>query len=80
MIDIHIPKMGMSTVEVDVIAIPIASGTHVEVGDPLLEVESEKVEMTIDSEVAGTIREVFVVVDGTYEVGHVFCTIEPDPA
>ena len=33
MIDVHIPKAGMSTVEVDVVAVHVAPGDAVEAGD-----------------------------------------------
>ena len=78
MIDVHIPKMGMSTVEVDIVEVMIEPGIRVEVGDPVLEVETEKVTTVIESEIAGTVVEVLVEEGGTYEVGDVFCRIEPD--
>lgn len=78
MIDVHIPKMGMSTVEVDISEVMIEPGIRVEVGDPIIEVESEKVTATIYAEHAGTVAEVLVEEGETYDVGHVFCRIQPD--
>lgn len=78
MIDVHIPKMGMSTVEVDIVTVMVQPGARVAVGDSLIEVETEKVSSIIESEHAGTVGEVLVAEGETYEVGHVFCRIEPD--
>ena len=40
-IDVHIPKMGMSTIEVDVVAVHVSVGDTVEPSTILIEVESE---------------------------------------
>jgi pyruvate/2-oxoglutarate dehydrogenase complex dihydrolipoamide acyltransferase (E2) component len=78
MIDIHIPKFGMSTVEVDVTEVLVAPGDRVVVGTPLIQIETEKALAVIESEHAGTVVEVLVTVDEVYEVGDVFCRLEPD--
>jgi pyruvate/2-oxoglutarate dehydrogenase complex dihydrolipoamide acyltransferase (E2) component len=77
MIDVHIPKLGMSTVEVDVTKVLIEPGMEIEVGDEIAEIESEKVTMFIEAEVAGVVREVLVHEGETYEVGQLVCRIEP---
>lgn len=78
MIDVHFPKMGMSTVELEVTEVLIEPGLRVEVGDDLLEVDTEKVTTFIQSEHAGVVREVLVVEGETYNVGDVFCRIDVD--
>ena len=78
MIDVHIPKLGMQTVEVDVTEIYVGPGSRVAVGDPLIQVDTEKVTNDITSEHAGVVTDIFVDEDETYEVGHVFCRIDPD--
>lgn len=78
MIDVHIPKFGMSTVEVDVTAVLVKPGDHVNVGHGLIEIESEKAMTIVEADVAGTVREVLVGVDDVARVGDVFCRIEPD--
>lgn len=65
----------MSTVEVYVSQIFVSVGDHVAIGDPLVEVETDKVTLTMDSEVCGVITEVKVVKDGEYEVGDIVCLI-----
>ena len=76
MADIRIPKMGMSSVEVDVVKWEVRVGDIVEVGQPLVVVESEKVEMTIDAEIRGVVREIRVMEGETVEVGTVICRVE----
>ena len=76
--DVHIPKMGMSTVEVDVLRVLVERGQRVERGDVLVEIESEKANYEIEAEVAGTVAEVLVHEGETREVGDVVARIEED--
>ena len=78
MIDVHIPKFGMSTVEVDITEVLIKPGDRVEPGSPLITIESEKAASTIESEHSGTVAEVLVDVDDVREVGYVFCRLDLD--
>ena len=71
-----IPKMGMSTVEVDLINWFVNVGDLVQAGDPIAEVESEKSNFTIESEVSGTISEILVELNSTVDVGTAICSIE----
>ena len=73
--EVRFPKFGMSTVEVYVSQIFVSVGDHVAIGDPLVEVETGKVTLTMGSEVSGVITEVKVVKDGEYEVGDIVCLI-----
>ena len=75
-IEVRFPKFGMSTVEVYVSHIFVNIGDRVAVGDPLVEVETDKVTLIMDSEVSGVITEVKVVKDGEYQVGDIVCLIE----
>lgn len=74
--EIRIPKFGMSTVEVDVTAIHVAVGQEIGLGDPIVDVDTDKVTSTIESEVAGVIIEVAVEVDETYQVGDLICRVQ----
>jgi pyruvate/2-oxoglutarate dehydrogenase complex dihydrolipoamide acyltransferase (E2) component len=76
--DVHIPKMGMSTVEVDVLRVLVSPGQHVAAGDILVEIESEKANYEIESEVGGTVTEVLVKEGDVKEVGDVVARIEED--
>ena len=77
-VKVVIPKMGMSTVEVDLINWFVKAGDKVNIGDPLAEVESEKANYTIESEVAGTVTEILVELHSTVDVGTAVCSIETD--
>lgn len=77
MIDVHIPKGGMSTVEVDVVAVHVSPGDAVEADTVLLEVESEKATFEVEAGHAGTVREVLVREGDPANVGDVVARIEP---
>jgi pyruvate/2-oxoglutarate dehydrogenase complex dihydrolipoamide acyltransferase (E2) component len=74
--EIHVPKFGMSTVEVEVLEVFVAVGQTVAVGDPIVELETDKVTSTVESEVAGTVTEVLAEVGATLEVGDVLCRLD----
>jgi len=75
MIDVKVPKMGMSTVEVDLMKWLVTAGQKVEAGTILAEIESEKTAIEIEAEVSGTIAEILVAEGETIEVGTVLCRI-----
>ena len=77
MIDVHIPKGGMSTVEVDVVAVHVTPGDVVDAGTVLIEVESEKATFEVEAAQGGTVREVLVEAGDTANVGDVVVRIEP---
>jgi len=77
LIDVHIPKAGMSTVEVDVIAVHVAPGDVVEPATVLIEVESEKATFDVEAGHAGTVRELLVREGDEARVGDVIARIEP---
>ena len=76
--DVHIPKMGMSTVEVDVLRVLVSPGQRVAAGDVLVEIESEKANYEIEAEAGGTVTEVLVSEGDVKEVGDVIARIEED--
>lgn len=73
--EIKIPKMGQSTVEVDLISWLVKTGDRVEPGTLLAEVESEKATIEIESDVAGVVVEFLVGAGDVTEVGAVICRI-----
>jgi 2-oxoglutarate dehydrogenase E2 component (dihydrolipoamide succinyltransferase) len=74
--EIRIPKFGMSTVDVDVTQIHITVGQAIAVGDPIVDVDTDKVTSTIESEVAGVVVEISVELDATYQVGDLVCRVQ----
>jgi len=73
--DVIVPKMGMSSDEVDVLEWHVGVGDAVSVGTPLVDVESEKAVLTIESELAGVVAEIIADRGATVEVGKVICRI-----
>lgn len=78
MTDVQIPKMGMSTVEVDVLRVLVSEGQRVEPGDLLVEIESEKATFEVEAAAAGVVTEILVSEGETYAVGDVLMRIEDD--
>jgi len=78
MTDVRVPKMGMSTVEVDVVKVLVKPGQRVAAGETVVEIEAEKSELEIEAEVAGTVAEVLVSEGDVLEVGDVLVRIEKD--
>lgn len=74
--ELRVPKFGMSTVEVEVTQVFVTPGQALAVGDPVVEVETDKVTMVVEAEHAGTVREVRAVAGEVLEIGDVLCTIE----
>lgn len=79
MIEVRIPKLGMSTVEVDITEVQVHAGDRVEPGQKLIVMESEKVTAHIESEYGGVVTQVLVTKDDVRHVGDVVCLIEEDP-
>jgi pyruvate dehydrogenase E2 component (dihydrolipoamide acetyltransferase) len=76
-IDVQIPKMGMSTVEVDVVAVHVAPGDRVEADTVVVEVESEKANFEVEAGTAGVVKEVLVEQGDEAKVGDVLIRLEP---
>ncbi|MBX6751868.1 MAG: hypothetical protein IRY85_19785 [Micromonosporaceae bacterium] len=74
--EIRIPKVGMSTVEVDVTDLHVQIGQRVEVGDPIADIDTDKVTTTITADAAGTVTTIAVTAGQTYAVGDVICVLE----
>lgn len=77
MIDVQIPKMGMSTVEVDVVAVHVKPGDRVDAKTIVVEVESEKANYEVEAGYAGLVTEVLVKEGDEAKVGDVVARIDP---
>jgi pyruvate/2-oxoglutarate dehydrogenase complex dihydrolipoamide acyltransferase (E2) component len=75
--EVRIPKMGMSTVEVDIVAVHVAAGDHVDSETIVVEVESEKANYEVEAGSAGMVKEVLVQVGDEANVGDVIVRLEP---
>ena len=56
--EIRVPKLGLDTVEGEITQWLVKVGERVERGTPLLEVESEKAVITIESEESGVVSRI----------------------
>lgn len=74
---IVLPKAGMNMVEATVVAWHKSPGDAVEEGEPIVEIETDKVEMEIEAPASGVLREVLVGVDEDAPVGATLGLIEP---
>lgn len=76
MTEIRVPKMGPTTVEVEVMELLVSEGQRIAEGDPLAEVETEKTTVTIEATTAGVVSEILVSVGDICGIGEVLCTVE----
>jgi len=76
LINIAVPKMGMGTTEVEIIKWVVKKGDSVKPGDPIVEIETEKVSYTIESEVLGAIDEILYKEGDSVPIGKVLCRIK----
>jgi pyruvate/2-oxoglutarate dehydrogenase complex dihydrolipoamide acyltransferase (E2) component len=76
---IVLPKAGMSMVAATVVAWRKAPGDRVEQGEPIVDIETDKVEMQVEAPVSGVLAEVLVAADEDAEVGATLGLIERAP-
>lgn len=74
--EIRIPKLGLDAIDCEIRGWLVKVGDGVTPETPLLEVETEKVTVTIEAEVAGTVRELRAQPGQVVEVGSVVAVIE----
>ena len=70
-----IPKMGMATTEVDILSWKVKEGDAVKIGDSIVEIESEKANVSIESEYNGIITRILHKDGETVPVGEAICEI-----
>jgi len=75
MTEVRIPKMGMSTVEVDIGEVLVSVGDVVHPETTIVEVESEKVTFSIEAGVEGIVAEILVAPGDIRNVGDVIARI-----
>jgi len=64
MIDVKVPKMGMNTTEVDIVAWHVGPGDRVAIGTPLAAIQSEKTSLTLAAAAAGGLVAILVPAGG----------------
>ena len=78
--EIIIPDLGEGIDSVEVGEINVKPGDHVDVGDILVVLESDKASMEIEAEIAGTIKDVRITTGSEVRTNTVLATIEADEA
>jgi acetyl-CoA carboxylase biotin carboxyl carrier protein len=69
-VDVHAPMTGT------VLEVKVRSGQAVAVGDELVVVESMKMEIPVECEQAGTVRDILVAIDGHIDEGDIILRLE----
>ena len=75
-IEVRVPKVGLDTTEVVLTKWLAKRGDWVKKGAPLLELESEKVSMVLESEADGVIAEIRQPEGSSVPVGEIVCLIQ----
>ena len=75
-VEFLLPNLGEGVESADVAEILVQAGDAVQVGQPLMELETEKAVMEVPSSHAGTIRQVHIKEGETVKVGQRVATIE----
>ena len=78
MYDFTIPKVGMGITEVEISEWKVKAGDKVNIGDEIVEIETEKASTVLESNVSGVIKEILCKDGDTVEVGKVVCRIKGD--
>ena len=70
-----IPKVGMGITEVEISKWLVKIGDIVNVGEPIVEINTEKVTASLESDTKGKIEEILFNPGDMVEVGNVICRI-----
>lgn len=74
--NIVISDLGMSTAEVEIIEWKVKEGDFVKEGDEIVEIESEKANVLVQSQYTGIITKILLKKGETAAVGSVIATID----
>jgi pyruvate dehydrogenase E2 component (dihydrolipoamide acetyltransferase) len=73
---LNMPKLGDSVAEVVILEWHVAPGDSVAVGDPLVSVETDKIDTDVPATVAGTVVELLVEPQDEVATGAPFIVVE----
>jgi pyruvate/2-oxoglutarate dehydrogenase complex dihydrolipoamide acyltransferase (E2) component len=76
--EFRVPKLTQSDAEVEIMELTVNVGDHVNEGDPIAEVETEKAGVVLESEMSGSIEEILVKKGDSVPVGTIVCKIKED--
>lgn len=74
----RIPKLGQSESDMQILEIMVKAGDKIKQGDPVMDIETEKASTVLESEVSGTVKEIFYKNDDYVKVGDILFTFEEE--
>ena len=77
-VELLVPKLGMDTTEATITSWMIAEGESIQVGTSLVELETEKVNFVVESEVTGTLAKIVEPEGAVVPVGGVLAILEAE--
>lgn len=77
-VELLVPKLGMDTTEATITSWMIAEGESIQVGTSLVELETEKVNFVVESEVRGTLAKIVEPEGAVVPVGGVLAILEAE--
>jgi pyruvate dehydrogenase E2 component (dihydrolipoamide acetyltransferase) len=75
---VPLPKWGMNMVEGTIVQWHKSVGEHVEAGEALVNIETDKVDTDVEAPITGTVTEILVQPGEDADVGAILCLISPD--
>lgn len=78
MMTVTLPKLGEMTEDAVLIEWLVEVGSRVEEGEPLVTVDTDKIEADVPSPITGVVRELLAEVEQELPVGAGLCTIEEE--
>jgi pyruvate/2-oxoglutarate dehydrogenase complex dihydrolipoamide acyltransferase (E2) component len=77
-VELLVPKLGMDTTEATITSWMVAEGENIQVGTSLVEVETEKVNFVVESEITGTLAKIVEPEGAVVPVGGVLAILEAE--
>ena len=74
----RVPKLGQSDSEMEILEIMIEKDDQIKVGDPVVDIETEKASTILESEITGRVEEVFFKKGDFVKVGDIIFTMEEE--
>jgi pyruvate/2-oxoglutarate dehydrogenase complex dihydrolipoamide acyltransferase (E2) component len=77
-VNLLVPKLGMDTTEAVVTTWLVAEGDAVQIGTALVELETEKVNFVVDSEIKGSVVKILQAAGAVVPVGDALAILDAD--
>jgi pyruvate/2-oxoglutarate dehydrogenase complex dihydrolipoamide acyltransferase (E2) component len=76
--DYQVPKLGQSATDAEIMEWLVQVGDRVEPETPIVEVETDKLQISLPADVAGTIAEIIAAKGHVALIGEAICRIDVD--